>query len=144
MSAFSSNPSAAAARQSPRPARVPGTIGALLLGAALACGGCAELPRDANGSPPTARLAPNGVPPAPITAEEKHKLDALNRQVLLEQEAAIARQQQAEAMAQAAAYAYPAPSWNLFYGGWGGGHWGGGVGFSSPGYWGWGGYPYWW
>ena len=51
------------------------------------------------------------------------------------------RQQQAEAYARAA-YAYPNTSWNLFYGGWGGGHWGGGVSVGMPGYWG--GYPYWW
>ncbi|MCY0858397.1 hypothetical protein [Cupriavidus sp. D39] len=121
------------------------TISALLLGIVLACGGCAQLPRDINGSPPTARLVPNGVPPPPVTAEDIQKIDALNRQVLREQEAAIARQQQAEAMARAATYGYPSPSWNLYYGGWGGGHWGGGVGFSSPGYYrGWGGYPYWW
>lgn len=143
MSALPSTPSAvAAACKASRLVRARGTIGVLLLGAVLACGGCAELPRDINGSPPTARLVPNGVPPAPITPEERQKLDALNQQVLREQEAAIAYQQQAEAMAQAAAYAYP--SWSLYYGGWGGGHWGGGVGFSSPGYRGWGGYPYWW
>ncbi|WP_416048087.1 hypothetical protein [Cupriavidus basilensis] len=135
MSALSSHPSA--------------TISAMLLGAVLACGGCgcAQLPRDLNGSPPTARLAPNGVPPPPVTAEDIQKIGELNRQVLREQDAAIARQQQAQAMARAATYyAYPTPSWNLYYGGWGGGHWGGGVGFSSPGYrgWGYGGYPYWW
>ncbi len=119
--------------------------GALLAGAALLAAGCAELPRDANGSPPTARLAPNAIPPAPLTPEERQKLDALDQQILREQEAAIARRQQAEAMAAAAAYAYPNTSWNLYYGGWGGGHWGGGVGFSSPGWgWGWGRYPYGW
>ncbi|MGO4328359.1 hypothetical protein AB4Z48_24820 [Cupriavidus sp. 2TAF22] len=120
--------------------RAAGALGALLLGAVL-LGGCAQLPRDINGSPPTARLAPDGVPPAPITPEESQKLSALNRDILHEQDAAIARQQQAQAYSRAY-YAYPTPSWNLFYGGWGGGHWGGGVGISG-GFPGWGGYPYW-
>jgi hypothetical protein len=110
-------------------------------GALLLAGGCAEIPRDMNGSPPTARLVPNAMPPAPLTPEERQKLDSLNQQILHEQEGAIARQQQAEAMA---AYAYPNTSWNLYYGGWGGGRWGGGVSVGMPGYWGWGGYPYWW
>lgn len=112
------------------------------LGALLLAAGCAEIPRDANGSPPTARLAPNAIPPAPLTAEDKQKLSALNQQVLRDQAAAIAFDQQAAAAR--AAYGYPNTSWNLYYGGWGGGHWGGGVGVGMPG-WGWGGYPYgWW
>lgn len=118
--------------------------GAFVLAAAVAlllATGCAQIPRDANGSPPTARLAPNAMPPARLTPEARQKLDALNQEVLREQADAIARQQQAEAYARAA-YAYPNTSWNLFYGGWGGGHWGGGVSMGMPGYWG--GYPYWW
>ncbi|AQV93500.1 hypothetical protein BJN34_06270 [Cupriavidus necator] len=112
------------------------------LGALLLAAGCAEIPRDANGSPPTARLAPNAIPPAPLTTEDKQKLSALNQQVLRDQAAAIAFDQQAAAAR--AAYGYPNTSWNLYYGGWGGGHWGGGVGVGMPG-WGWGGYPYgWW
>ncbi|WP_059412936.1 hypothetical protein [Cupriavidus basilensis] len=149
MSALSPNPSPNPSPNAPAAAarRLPGALGALLLGAAL-LGGCAGLPRDINGSPPTARLVPNSIPPAPITPEESQKLGTLNRDILREQDAAIARQQQAEAYARAYSYyAYPSPSWNLYYGGWGGRHWGGGVGFSSgygyPG-WGWGGYPYWW
>lgn len=111
------------------------------LGALLLAAGCAQLPRDVNGSPPTARLAPDAIPPAPLTPEDRQKLDALNQEVLREQAAAIALDQQAAA---ARAYAYPNTSWNLFYGGWGGGHWGGGVSVGMPG-WGWGGYPYgWW
>ncbi|WP_432259753.1 hypothetical protein [Cupriavidus sp. TMH.W2] len=112
------------------------------LGALLLAAGCAEIPRDANGWPPTARLAPNAIPPAPLTAEDKQKLSALNQQVLRDQAAAIAFDQQAAAAR--AAYGYPNTSWNLYYGGWGGGHWGDGVGVGMPG-WGWGGYPYgWW
>ncbi|CAG9165809.1 hypothetical protein LMG23992_00611 [Cupriavidus laharis] len=112
-----------------------------LLVATLLAGGCAApVPRDLNGTPATARLAPDAAATAPLTVEQKQQLDALNQQILRDQEAAIRQQQAYEAAYRA--YAYPTTSWNLFYGGWGGGHWGGGVSFSSPGYWG--GYPYWW
>nr|WP_211947917.1 hypothetical protein [Cupriavidus yeoncheonensis] len=111
-----------------------------LLAAALLAGGCAApVPRDLNGTPATARLAPDAASNAPLSGERMQQLDALNQQILRDQEVAIGRQQAAEA-AYRAAYAYPNTSWNLFYGGWGGGHWGGGVSVSSPGYWG--GYPY--
>ncbi|WP_354680965.1 hypothetical protein [Cupriavidus alkaliphilus] len=125
-------------------ARLPrrGVAACAALGALLLAAGCAQIPRDANGSPPTARLAPNAVPPAPLSAEDQQKLDALNQQVLRDQAAAIALDQQAAAAR--AAYAYPNTSWNLYYGGWGGGRGGGGVSVGMPG-WGWGGYPYgWW
>ncbi|PZX27960.1 conserved hypothetical protein [Cupriavidus phytorum] len=117
-----------------------GAAACAALGALLLAAGCAQIPRDANGSPPTARLAPNAIPPAPLNAEDRQRLDELNQQVLRDQAAAIALDQQAAA----ARYAYPNTSWNLFYGGWGGGGWGGGVSVGMPG-WGWGGYPYgWW
>lgn len=118
--------------------RLGGACASALAGALLMTGGCADLPRDENGSPPTARLAPNAVRPARLTPEQRQKLDTLNQEVLREQADAIARQQQAEAYARAA---YPNTSWSLFYGGWGG--WGGGVSVGMPGYWG-GWYPYWW
>lgn len=124
--------------------RPPRTLALAALLAATLAGCAAPLPRDSNGSPFTARLAPNGVPPPPVTEAQKQQLTTLNAQILQEQEAAIARQQQAEAWANAA-YAYPYSNWNLYYGGWGGGRWGYGVSVGSPGYWGWGGYPYgWW
>ncbi|SOY44103.1 conserved hypothetical protein [Cupriavidus taiwanensis] len=130
-------PDCASSARHPRRAAACAALGVILLGA-----GCAQIPRDANGSPPTARLAPNAIPPAPLSADEKQKLDALNQQVLRDQAAAIALDQQAAAAR--AAYGYPNTSWNLYYGGWGGGHWGGGVSVGMPG-WGWGGYPYgWW
>lgn len=129
-------------RLSPR-LRGTALAGVAALAGALMAGCAADLPRDFNGSPMTARLAPNAIPPAPITPEDGQKLAELNQQVLREQESAIAQQQQAEAWARAA-YAYPNTSWSLFYGGWGGGRWGGSVSVGSPGYWGWGGYPYWW
>ncbi|CAG9184261.1 hypothetical protein [Cupriavidus pinatubonensis] len=113
-----------------------------LLAAALLAGGCAApVPRDVNGTPATARLSPDATTTVPLTVEQLQQLDALNQQILHDQEAAI-RQQQAYEAAYRSAYAYPNVNWNLFYGGWGGGHWGAGFGFSSPGYWG--GYPYWW
>lgn len=118
-----------------------------LLAASLLAAACASpLPRDLNGSPPTARLAPDAVPTKPLTEEERKKLDALNKQVLRDQEAAIARNQQAQAWTRSYRYAYPyyPSSWSLYYGGWGRSRWGGGVSIGSPGYWGWGGYPYWW
>lgn len=124
-------------------ARIPCSLPVLpaLLAAALLAGGCAApVPRDINGTPATARLAPDAASVAPLSVEQMQQLDALNQQILHDQEAAIGRQQAAEAAYRA--YAYPTTSWNLFYGGWGGGHWGGGVGISSPGYWG--GYPYGW
>lgn len=128
-------------------------VAALLMGGVLAglLAGCAaDMPRDINGSPFTSRLAPNAVPPPPVTAEQKQQITALNAQILRDQESAIARQQEAWA------YAYPYSNWNMYYGGWGGGwggggRWGYGVSVGSPGYWGggwgggWGGYPYgWW
>ncbi|ODV42285.1 hypothetical protein AWV79_28430 [Cupriavidus sp. UYMMa02A] len=116
-------------------------LSACLAGATLLAGGCAApVPRDVNGSPATARLAPDATPATPLSPEQRQQLDALNQQILRDQEAAIHQQQAYEAAYRA--YAYPTTSWNLFYGGWGGGHWGGGVGISSPGYWG--GYPYRW
>ncbi|WP_254601712.1 hypothetical protein, partial [Cupriavidus taiwanensis] len=82
-----------------------GAAACAALGALLLAAGCAQIPRDANGSPPTARLAPNAIPPAPLSADDKQKLDALNQQVLRDQAAAIALDQQAAAAR--AAYAYP-------------------------------------
>jgi len=116
-------------------------LAAATAAAAMIAGCAAPVPRDANGVPATVRLEPNSIPPAPLTDEERQKLSELNREVLREQAMSISNQQQAEA-AWARGYGYPTTNWSLFYGGWGGGHWGGGVGVSSPG-WGWGGYPYW-
>ncbi|MGT2491140.1 hypothetical protein ACU4GD_12960 [Cupriavidus basilensis] len=114
----------------------------MLLGAVLACGGCAELPRDINGSPPTARLVPNGVPPAPITPEERQKLDALNQQVLRERKPPSHTSNRPRPWRRL--LPMPIQAGACITEGGAGGHWGGGVGFSGPGYWGRGGYPYWW
>ncbi|WP_427313010.1 hypothetical protein [Cupriavidus sp. H39] len=140
MSARANPPQPESASRAGVPLR--GAAACAAFAALLLAAGCAQIPRDVNGSPPTARLAPDAVPPAPLTAEDRQKLDALNQQVLRDQAAAIALDQQAAAAR--AAYGYPNTSWNLYYGGWGGGHWGGGVSVGMPG-WGWGGYPYgWW
>lgn len=97
-------------------------LSGLVIAMAVMIAGCAApVPRDMYGSPATARLEPGSTPPAPLTDEERQHLTALNQQVLREQEQAIASQQQAEAWARAA-YAYPTTNWNLYYGGWGGGH----------------------
>lgn len=118
------------------------TLRLVCLAAPLLAVGCAApLPRDLNGSPPMARLSPGTAAPAPLTPEERKNLDALNRRILEDQEAAIARDQQAEAWARAYRYSYPSTSYSLYYGGWGGSGWGGGVSWGSPG-WGWGAYPY--
>jgi hypothetical protein len=71
----------------------------------------------------------------PLTPEERARYDAIDRQVLAEQDQAMA----AEAAAQAWSRYY-APPVTVFgsysSGGWGHG-WGGGIGYSYPG-WGWG------
>ncbi|MEN7528583.1 MULTISPECIES: hypothetical protein [unclassified Cupriavidus] len=113
---------------------------------AILAGCAAPVPRDMDGVPATARLAPGSIPPAPLSEAERQRLSAQNQQILREQATVMASEQQAAAWSRAA-YAYPNTSFSLFYGGWGGGNWGGGVGISSPGYggYGWGGYPYgWW
>ncbi|RZT42555.1 hypothetical protein [Cupriavidus agavae] len=118
--------------------------------AAILAGCAAPVPRDMDGVPATARLPAGSIPPAPLNEPERQKLSTLNQQILREQATVMASEQQAAAWSRAA-YASPNTSFSLFYGGWGGGNWGGGVGISSPGYggyggWGgWGGYPYgWW
>ncbi|QYD67479.1 hypothetical protein KZJ38_14080 [Paraburkholderia edwinii] len=71
----------------------------------------------------------------PLTPEERARYDAIDRQVLAEQDQAMA----AEAAAQAWSRYY-APPVTVFgsysSGGWGNG-WGGGIGYGYPG-WGWG------
>lgn len=128
----------------PRRHTIPPLAGAIAL-AALLAGCAAPVPRDIDGSPVTARLPPNSIPPAPLSDTERQQLGALNQQILREQAAVMTSEQQAAAWSRAA-YAYPNTSWSVYYGGWGGGRWGGGVGVSSPGWGGWGGYPYggWW
>ncbi len=130
----------------PNPAsRLPAAVlpAAVLLGALLAAAlaGCV--------APPTSTVLsrlPEGQPGAAtpqahtLTPAEKQRYDAIDKQVLREQDHAMA----AEAAARAYAYYAPVPVTVYggygggYYGGWGGG-WGTGVGYGYgyPG-WGWG------
>lgn len=112
------------------------TIAALGAGIALTSG-CAmvppgpspiysRLPADQSGVPSTAR---------PLTPEERARYDAIDRQVLAEQDRAMAAEAAAEAWSRY--YAPPVTFYGSYSsGGWGRG-WGTGVGYGYPG-WGWG------
>jgi len=103
---------------------------ALPIGAALLASACVAVPRGPGGTPYTARLPDNtqAAAPAPLSAEDRKKLDALN----------------AKAHAYAAApYYAPYPyygGYSVYYGsGWR--HRGGwGVSYGAPVW----GYPYYW
>nr|WP_245746738.1 hypothetical protein [Paraburkholderia lycopersici] len=70
-----------------------------------------------------------------LTPEEKARYDAIDRQVLAEQDNAMAAEAAAQAWSRA--YAPPVTVYGSYYsGGWGRG-WGTGVGYGYPG-WGWG------
>ncbi|HEY3596447.1 MAG TPA: hypothetical protein VGL08_02875 [Paraburkholderia sp.] len=71
----------------------------------------------------------------PLTPEERQRYDAIDRQVLAEQNQAMA----AEAAAQAWSryYTPPVSVYGSYYSGGGGHGWGTGIGYGSPG-WGWG------
>lgn len=97
--------------------------------AVLATAGCTQLPRDVNGSPPTARLTESTTEVPTLSAAERERLKALNQQVLKEQDEALARRQMWAVYASSPVYA---PSVSL-YGGWGfGGRGFGGVGVGVP------------
>jgi hypothetical protein len=109
----------------------------LAAGAALTLAGCMMDPPGP--SPIYSRLPPSQLEATaaahPLTPEERARYDAIDRQVLAEQDQAMA----AEAAAQAWSRYY-APPVTVFgsysSGGWGHG-WGGGIGYGYPG-WGWG------
>jgi len=83
-----------------------------------------RLPADQSGIPAVAK---------PLTPEERARYDAIDRQVLADQDRAMA--DEAAAQAWSRYYAPPATIYGSYYsGGWGGG-WGTGYGY--PG-WGWG------
>ncbi|PXW26270.1 hypothetical protein [Paraburkholderia caballeronis] len=108
-----------------------------LLGGALALGGCmleppgpapiySRLPADQSGVAAAAQ---------PLTPEERQRYDAIDRQVLADQDRAMA--DEAAAQAWSRAYAPPVTLYGSYYGGrWGPG-WGTGIGYGYPG-WGWG------
>jgi hypothetical protein len=105
-----------------------------VLGAAGLLAGCVMDPPGP--SPIYSRLpADQTTTAAPLTPEERARYDAIDKQVLAEQDQAMA----AEAAAQAWSryYTPPVSVYGSYYsGGWGHG-WGTGVGFGYPG-WGWG------
>ena len=104
-----------------------------LLGSAIVLGGCvleppgpsliSRLPADQSGVPAT---APS------LTPEQRERYDAIDRQVLAEQDLAMAREAAAQAWARA--YSPPVTLYGGYFGGWRGPGWGG---------WGWGGGPGW-
>ncbi|PMS33959.1 hypothetical protein B0G57_118116 [Trinickia symbiotica] len=116
---------------SPRGPLAVAIIGALVVSAALA--GCvvappsgqvlSRLPPDQGGASPSAR---------PLTDAEKKRYDEIDKQVLSEQNEAMA----ADAWARYYAPYYAPP---VVYGGYGGYYGGWGAGYYSPGY-----YPGWW
>lgn len=103
--------------------------GGVILLAGLTTAGCAPLPRDANGSPPTARLPASATATPQLGPDERERLTALNRQVLREQDDALARRQTWAAYASAPVYA---PSVSLYGGGGFVGRGFGGVGVGFP------------
>jgi hypothetical protein len=90
-------------------------------------------------SPIYSRLpaAQSGIPAAaqPLSPDERARYDAIDRQVMADQDRAIAAEAAAEAWSRY--YAPPVTFSGSYYsGGWGHG-WGGGIGYGYPG-WGWG------
>lgn len=118
----------------------------VLAGCAVALGGCALAPQ---GPTPISRLpaSQSGVPAGahPLTPEERARYDAIDRQVLAEQDLAMAREAEADAWARA--YTPPVTLYGGYFGGWRGPGWS--VGFGNAGWgpgwgpgwgrWGWGG-----
>lgn len=117
---------------------------ALPIGAALLASACVAVPRGPGGTPYTARLSDDtqAAAPAPLSAEDRKKLDALNAKALRESDQAIRRDAEARAYAVTPYYA-PYPyygGYSVYYGsGWR--HRGGwGVSYGAPVW----GYPYYW
>ncbi len=111
----------------------------------LLASACVAVPRGPGGTPYTARLPADSQAapaPAPLSAEERKKLDELNAKALRESDQAIKRDAEARAYAATPYYA-PYPyygSYSVYYGsGWR--HRGGwGVSYGAPVW----GYPYYW
>jgi hypothetical protein len=121
--------------------RAPGVsvlVALAMLGAAVGLtSGCTMDPRGP--SPIYSRLPADqsgleAAAPA-LTPEERARYDAIDRQVLADQDQAMAAEAAAQAWSRA--YAPPVTVFGSYYsGGWGSG-WGTGVGYGYPG-WGWG------
>jgi hypothetical protein len=108
----------------------------LLAGSAL-LGGCMMDPPGP--SPIYSRLPANqsGIPSGtqPLTAEERARYDAIDKQVMAEQNQAIAADAAAQAWARY--YTPPVTVYGGYYGGGWGPGWGGGVGVGYAPGWGW-------
>jgi outer membrane murein-binding lipoprotein Lpp len=85
-----------------------------------------RLPADQSGMASTAQ---------PLTPEERARYDAIDRQVMAEQNQAIAADNAAQAYARY--YSPPVNVYGGYYGGGWGHGWGTGVGFGYSPYWGW-------
>ncbi|HEY1609556.1 MAG TPA: hypothetical protein VGG24_09835 [Paraburkholderia sp.] len=107
--------------------------GAMAVAIPLALGGCALEPQ---GPTPISRLSADqsgvAIAAPPMTPQARERYEAINRQVLADQNQAIAREATADALARA--YATPRVSlYGGYFGGWGGGpNWS--VGFGNPGF----------
>ncbi|PLT18775.1 MULTISPECIES: hypothetical protein [Ralstonia] len=117
---------------------------ALPMAVALLASACVAVPRGPGGTPYTARLPADTQPaePAPLSPEDRQKLDELNAKALRESDQAVQREAQARAYAATPYYA-PYPyygSYSVYYGsGWR--HRGGwGFRYGAPVW----GYPYYW
>lgn len=123
----------------PAPWRI---TGALACAAALAAlSGCVVAPPPPPSGLILSRLAPGqpgaGESARPLSPDEKKRYADIDKQVIREQNEAIA----ADAWARyyAPYYYSPPVTFGGYYGGWGGWNSGWGVGYYSPGY-----YPGWW
>jgi hypothetical protein len=85
-----------------------------------------RLPADQSG-------LPNGV--RPLTEAERQRYDAIDKQVMAEQNQAIAADNAAQAWSRY--YAQPVTVYGGYYGGGWGSGWGGGVGYGYAPGWGW-------
>jgi Xaa-Pro aminopeptidase len=85
-----------------------------------------RLPADQSGMASTAR---------PLTPEERERYDAIDRQVLSDQNQAIAAENAAQAYSRY--YSQPVSVYGSYYGGGWGHGWGTGVGVGYSPYWGW-------
>ena len=117
---------------------------ALPMAAALLASACVAVPRGPGGTPYTARLSDDkrAAAPAPLSTEERNKLDALNAKALRESDQAIKRDAEARAYAVTPYYA-PYPyygGYSVYYGSGWRRHDGWGVGYGAPVW----GYPYYW
>jgi surface antigen len=118
---------------------------ALAAAAALLASACVSVPRGPGGTPYTARLPmemQSSSAPAPLSAEERKKLDELNAKALRESDQAVQRDAEARAYAATPYYA-PYPyygSYSMYYGSGWRHHGGWGFSYGAP-IWG---YPYYW